>query len=76
MGAMLYFIESRNPAFALSASFIKTCFPIDFSRAKKSRFESLSNVLGTPFLLVYRIHKGRLEILALIHGARRWLDSF
>jgi toxin ParE1/3/4 len=33
-------------------------------------------VLGTPFLLVYRIRKGRLEILALIHGARRWPDSF
>lgn len=34
------------------------------------------HVLGTPFLLVFRIRKGHLEILALIHGARRWPDSF
>jgi toxin ParE1/3/4 len=33
-------------------------------------------VLGTPFILVYRNRKNRLEILALIHGARRWPDSF
>lgn len=33
-------------------------------------------VLGTPFILVYRNRKSRLEIIALIHGARRWPDSF
>jgi toxin ParE1/3/4 len=33
-------------------------------------------VLGTPFILVYRNRKVRLEILALIHGARRWPESF
>ena len=31
---------------------------------------------GTPFVLPYRVSKTRVEILALIHGARRWPDSF
>ncbi|MBI2067187.1 MAG: type II toxin-antitoxin system RelE/ParE family toxin [Deltaproteobacteria bacterium] len=32
-------------------------------------------VVGTPFLVPYRIKKGRIEILAVIHGARRWPES-
>lgn len=33
-------------------------------------------VYGTPFILHYRIRGDRVEILALIHGARRWPDIF
>ena len=33
-------------------------------------------VIGTPFLLAYRKKADRLEILALIHGARRWPETF
>lgn len=33
-------------------------------------------VVGTPFLIPYRIRKERIEILAVIHGARRWPESF
>lgn len=29
-------------------------------------------VVGTSFLVPYRIKKERIEILAVIHGARRW----
>jgi toxin ParE1/3/4 len=29
-------------------------------------------VPGTPYILVYRIAKARLQILALLHGARNW----
>lgn len=32
-------------------------------------------VPGTPFILPYRLGSGQVEILALIHGARRWPDS-
>lgn len=32
-------------------------------------------IAGTPFLILYRIAKGRIEVLAVIHGARRWPDS-
>jgi toxin ParE1/3/4 len=29
-------------------------------------------IAGTPFLVVYRVAAGRAEILAVLHGARRW----
>lgn len=33
-------------------------------------------VTGTPFVVAYRVRKGRIEILAVLHGARRWPDRF
>ncbi len=33
-------------------------------------------ISGTPFIVAYRIAKKRIEILALMHGARRWPDEF
>lgn len=32
-------------------------------------------VSGTPFVIPYRIHAKRVEVLAVIHGARRWPDQ-
>lgn len=29
-------------------------------------------VPGTPYILVYRVAKTRVQILALLHGARNW----
>ncbi len=31
---------------------------------------------GTPFIVAYRPFKKRLDILAFIHGARRWPERF
>jgi len=33
-------------------------------------------VTGTPFIVPYRVRGDRLEILAVIHGARRWPEGF
>jgi len=33
-------------------------------------------VLGTPFLIVYRLHRDTIQVLALLHGARKWPDHF
>ena len=33
-------------------------------------------VPGTPFVVPYRVKDNRLEVLAVIHGARRWPDTF
>jgi addiction module RelE/StbE family toxin len=30
---------------------------------------------GTPWILPYRIRRGFIDILAVIHGARRWPDD-
>lgn len=29
-------------------------------------------VAGLPFLLIYRVREGDVEILRVLHGARRW----
>lgn len=33
-------------------------------------------ITGTPFVVGYRVRKDRIEILAVLHGARRWPDRF
>jgi len=32
-------------------------------------------VVGTPFIVPYRLRGDRIEILGVIHGARRWPGS-
>jgi toxin ParE1/3/4 len=32
-------------------------------------------VPGTPWIIPYRIRRGFVDILAVIHGARRWPDD-
>jgi len=29
-------------------------------------------IIGSPFIVVYRVTKTRIEILRLLHGARLW----
>jgi toxin ParE1/3/4 len=33
-------------------------------------------VPSTPYLLPYRVREGRVEILAVIHGAEEWPEQF
>ena len=33
-------------------------------------------IAGTPFIAVYRVAGGEIEIVAVFHGARRWPDKF
>ncbi len=44
---------------------------------RKGRLEGTRELVipGTPFVIPYRIVKNRVEILALIHGARQWPES-
>jgi addiction module RelE/StbE family toxin len=32
-------------------------------------------VVGTPYLVAYRIHVNDIEVLTIQHGAQRWPDS-
>ena len=32
-------------------------------------------ITGTPFIVAYRVHRKRIEVLAVLHGARRWPDE-
>lgn len=33
-------------------------------------------ILRTPFLIAYRIQSERIQLLALLHGARKWPERF
>lgn len=33
-------------------------------------------ITRTPFIVPYRVQADQIEILAIIHGARRWPDNF
>lgn len=32
-------------------------------------------VIGTPYLVPYRVKKDRVEIVAVLHGSRKWPDE-
>jgi len=33
-------------------------------------------IVPTPFLVAYRVRRSKIEILSLLHGARRWPGEF
>ncbi len=33
-------------------------------------------VRGTPFIVTYRVQKNEVQILAVMHAARKWPDEF
>lgn len=33
-------------------------------------------IAGTPFIVPYRIRRDRVEVLAVLHAARRWPETF
>ena len=40
------------------------------------RVTATRELLLPPLVIAYRLRRGALEILAIIHGARRWPDRF
>jgi toxin ParE1/3/4 len=33
-------------------------------------------IVPTPILVAYRIRRSRIEVIALLHGARKWPETF
>ena len=33
-------------------------------------------ILGTPYIVAYRIQRNAIQVLAVLHGRRRWPGSF
>jgi plasmid stabilization system protein ParE len=33
-------------------------------------------IFGSPYIVAYRIEPDRIDIMAVVHGARRWLEKF
>jgi toxin ParE1/3/4 len=43
---------------------------------RKGRVAGTRELVIAPYVVAYRAGKTAIEILAIIHGARRWPDSF
>jgi len=77
-----YWAEARSPAAAekmletiFSAVEILENYPAAGRRGRVAGTRELV-ILRTPFLIPYRVHHGSIQILALLHGARKWPDRF
>jgi toxin ParE1/3/4 len=43
---------------------------------RKGRVAGTREFIVSPFVVAYRVKKDAIEVMAIIHGARRWPDSF
>ncbi len=43
---------------------------------RSGRVEGTRESVVSPYVIAYRATRGAIEILGIIHGARRWPDSF
>ena len=43
---------------------------------RRGRVADTRELIVLPYIVVYRLHESVIELLAIIHGARRWPDSF
>jgi len=43
---------------------------------RSGRVPATRELVLPPMVVAYRLRRGALEILAIIHGARRWPDRF
>ncbi|MFB3924235.1 MAG: type II toxin-antitoxin system RelE/ParE family toxin [Terriglobia bacterium] len=75
------YIAARNPSAAHSViSRIQSALHalhVHPLIGRKGRVEGTRELVisGTPFIVAYRIGRARIEVLAVIHGARRWPDT-
>jgi addiction module RelE/StbE family toxin len=43
---------------------------------RKGRVSGTRELVVPPFVIVYRPRRDLIELIAVLHGARRWPDSF
>jgi len=43
---------------------------------RKGRIAGTRELGGAPVIVAYRVKKEAIEVVAIVHGARRWPDSF
>ena len=76
------YIARDNPSAAdatiervLSAAEVLEQHPHLGRKGRVSRTRELV-VTGTPLLMAYRVKADQIEILSILHGARRWPERF
>ena len=76
------YVKAASPAHAgaqldriLDAAYNLVRFP-DLGRRGRIPGTRELIIPDTPFLLAYRVRRSQIEILAVLHGARRWPEKF
>jgi toxin ParE1/3/4 len=46
------------------------------SIGRGGRVGGTRELIVNPYVVAYRVHESVIELLGIIHGARRWPDSF
>jgi toxin ParE1/3/4 len=46
------------------------------SMGRRGRVAETRELIVNPYIVAYRLHESVIELLGIIHGARRWPDSF
>ena len=75
------YIAANNPE-AARATIVKISSALEALKAhpligRKGRVQGTRELIipATPFIVAYRMVKARVEILGIIHGARRWPET-
>ncbi len=79
LAALHDYIAADNPA-AASGTVEKMLSGIDAlerhpEMGRKGRIAGTRELVASPFVVVYRTRRTAIELLAIIHGARKWPDS-
>jgi plasmid stabilization system protein ParE len=75
------YIEAHNPAVAarvigaIATSVDRLAREPGRGRPGRIRGTRELVVVGTPYLVAYRVHANEIEILTIQHGAQRWPDD-
>ncbi len=43
---------------------------------RRGRVAGTRELVVSPYIVAYRVKRGAIEVVAIIHAARRWPDSF
>lgn len=75
------YIEAQNPAAAvrvigaIATRIDRLDHEPSLGRPGRIRGTRELVVIGTPYVVAYRIHANEIEILTIQHGAQRWPDD-
>jgi toxin ParE1/3/4 len=82
LGSVHAYVAADSPAAAddvidriLSAAEMLARFP-EMGRCGRVAATRELVITGTPFIVAYRIRQDQIQILAVLHGARKWPKEF
>jgi toxin ParE1/3/4 len=83
LAALRAYIEQDNPAAAQRVAFhiihnVETLLPDNPQMGRPGRVPGTRELVipKTPYIVPYRLVGNTIQVLRILHGARRWPDTF